>query len=78
MFINANMEADKNNKYTVLGIVFGVRRQQEGYIIAYLGRRLLEAKIGMCLLNSNACTIVPHYLLSSICVQQSILSDRIA
>jgi hypothetical protein len=30
MFINANMEADKNNKYAVIGIVFGVRRQREG------------------------------------------------
>jgi hypothetical protein len=31
---------------------------QKEYIIAYSDRRLLEAKkIGMCLLNSNACNI---------------------
>jgi hypothetical protein len=30
IFVNANMEANKNNKYTVIGIVFGVRRRREG------------------------------------------------
>jgi hypothetical protein len=30
IFVNANMEADKNNKYIVIGIVFGVRRRREG------------------------------------------------
>jgi hypothetical protein len=29
IFVNANMEADKNNKYTVIGIVFGVRRRRD-------------------------------------------------
>jgi hypothetical protein len=27
IFVNSNMEADKNNKYIVIGIVFGVRRR---------------------------------------------------
>jgi hypothetical protein len=42
-FVNANMQADQNNKYRVISTVFGVRRQKE-YIIAYPGRRLLKVK----------------------------------
>jgi hypothetical protein len=51
---------------------------EKKYIIAYPGSRLLEAKISMCLLKSNACTIILHYPLPSLCVQRTILSDRIA
>jgi hypothetical protein len=44
-------------------------------IIAYLDRRLLEAKNRYVFIEQYACTIFRHYLLFSICLQQPILRD---
>jgi hypothetical protein len=69
-FVNAYKEADQNNKYRVISMVFGVRRRRQRVHHCIFRPSLAQSqKIGMCLLNSNVCTIFRHYLLSNICVQ---------